>query len=74
MTREDIIRMAREAGWNGIYAKPMASILMQEDDFLRFAILAYTAGAAAEKERILEICKEGLWDAGGIRAHLEEKK
>ena len=39
MTRDDIIRMAREAGWNGIYSKPTLSISMQEEDFLRFAKL-----------------------------------
>jgi hypothetical protein len=46
MKREDIIRMAREAGWSGIYSKPLMSIAMQEDDFLRFAALV-----AAEKEQ-----------------------
>mgnify|MGYP006289897403 CR=1 FL=1 len=46
MTREDIIKLAREAGWPGIYAKPLLSITMQEDDFLRFAALV----AAAERE------------------------
>ena len=54
MTREDIIRMAREAGWPGIYAKPLFSITMQEDDFLRFAALV----AAAEREKIAS-----QWDA-----------
>ena len=39
MTRDDIIRLAREAGWNGIYSKPILSISMQEEDFLRFAKL-----------------------------------
>lgn len=53
MNRDDIIRMAREAGWNGIYSKPLMSIRMQEEDFLRFAALV----AAAEREacaRLLE--------------------
>ena len=48
MTREDIIRLAREAGWNGIYSKPLMSIRMQEENFLRFAALV----AAAEREKV----------------------
>ena len=48
MTRDDIIRMAREAGWSGIYSKPLMSITLQEDEFLRFAALV----AAAEREAV----------------------
>ena len=48
MTYDDIIRIARKAGWSGIYTKPLFSITMQEDDFLRFAALV----AAAERERM----------------------
>lgn len=48
MTRDDIIRLAREAGWNGIYSKPLISIRMQEENFLRFAALV----AAAEREKV----------------------
>jgi len=54
MTRNDIIRMAREAGWSGIYSKPLMSIAMQEDDFLRFAALV----AAAEREACAKVCDE----------------
>jgi hypothetical protein len=28
---------------------------------------------AAERERILDMCKEGLWDGEGIRFHLEKQ-
>ena len=59
MTREDIIRMAREAGWPGIYSKPLMSITMQEDDFLRFAALV----AAAEREACAKVCEEPVWNA-----------
>ena len=52
MTRDDIIRIARKAGWSGIYTKPLFSITMQEDDFLRFAALV----AAHEREQ----CKEWI--------------
>jgi hypothetical protein len=55
MNRDDIIRMAREAGWNGIYSKPVMSIRMQEEDFLRFANLV----AAAEREECAKVC-EGI--------------
>lgn len=73
MTREDIIRMAREAGWPGIYSKPLMSITMQEDDFLRFAALV----AAAEREACAKVCEEPGWNAANwcakaIRAR-EEK-
>ena len=54
MNREDIIRMAREAGLPGIYSKPLMSITMQEDDFLRFAALV----VAAERERCAKVCDE----------------
>ena len=56
MTREDIIRMARDAGWNGIYAKPLFSIYMQETNFLHFAALV----AAAEREECAKLC-EAHW-------------
>lgn len=60
MNRENVIRLAREAGWPGIYAKPVFSIKMQEDDFLRFAALI----AAAEREACARICdgETGLGD------------
>jgi hypothetical protein len=68
MKREDIIRMAREAGWSGIYSKPLMSIAMQEDDFLRFAALV----AAAEREKFIDYpkgevcgpCVCGSWPGG----------
>jgi len=64
MNREDIIRRAREAGWNGPEDN-LAYVSMLE----RFAALV----ASAERERILDICKEGLWDAEGIRYHLDNR-
>lgn len=33
----------------------------------------YESGVLAERERILDICKEGLWDAEGIRYHLDNQ-
>ena len=63
MTREDIIRMAQEAEFH-----PIAGGIV-EGNLLRFAALV----ASAERERILDICKEGLWDAEGIRYHLNNQ-
>ena len=31
------------------------------------------AAIAAERERILDMCKEGLWDGEGIRSQLEKR-
>ena len=64
MTRNDIIRMAREAGWSGIYSKPLMSIAMQENDFLRFAALV----AAAEREACAKVCDE-LRDEDGFEPY-----
>ena len=69
MTRDEILRMAREAGWPGIYVKPMFSIAMQEDDFLRFAALV---ADAAHKRRTFELAESYRcgWD-GGVKAERE---
>ena len=50
MNQEDIIRMAREAGWNGIYSQPMMKIALQEEEFLRFAQLI----AQAERNKVAQ--------------------
>ena len=59
-TKEFVVELAEKAGlepklWN------------HTDAFERFFDLA----VAAERERILEICKEGLWDGAGLREHAE---
>ncbi len=74
MNREDIIRMAQEAGFfiqqNEIYSRSTQSDQELTEDLERFAALV----ASAERERILDICKEGLWDAEGIRYHLDKQE
>jgi hypothetical protein len=60
MTRSDIIRLAREAGWSGIYSKPLITIAMQEENFLRFAALV----AAAEREKIAQWMIERSYATG----------
>ena len=63
MDRETIIRLAREAGLPYMYQTgEVANLGLIE----RFADLV----AKAERERILEMCKEGWWDGEGIRYHL----
>ena len=39
------------------------------NELIRFAALV----AAHERERILEMCREGWWDGEGIRYHLEKQ-
>ena len=67
MNRDDIIRMAREAGAVIVYDAEVG--LFGDAKVEAFANLV----AAAERERILDICKEGLWDSEGIRFHLEKQ-
>ena len=63
MDRDIIIRLAREAGLPYMYETgDVANLGLIE----RFADLV----AKAERERILEMCKEGWWDGEGIRYHL----
>jgi len=61
MTKDDIIRIAKEAGFE---RTKMHKALE------RFATLV----AEAERERILDMCKEGLWDGEGIRFHLQKRE
>ena len=62
MNREDIIRMARGVGLAD--AEGVVHAFYQLEHFAALV-------ASAERERILDICKEGLWDAEGIRYHLD---
>jgi len=62
MIRDDIIRMAREAGFEGMTDQPALQ---------RFAALAYAAGAAAEREACAKVCEQWEWAnnaAAAIRA------
>ena len=67
MNREDIIRMAREVGLPHWYE---TEGIVNEALLIKFAALV----ASAERERILDTCKEGLWDAEGIRYHLDKQE
>ena len=68
MNREDIIRMAWKAGFERLGHTGNDWVCYPED-IERFAALV----ASAERERILDMCKEGLWDAEGIRYHLDKQ-
>ena len=61
MDRDTVIALAREADidWHKHWDE-------EENRLERFAALV----AAHERERILEMCKEGWWDGEGIRYHL----
>ena len=68
VTNEDIIRMAHEAGLH----------IATDHDWMPIIALAYAKklveiARAEERERILDMCKEGLWDGEGIRYHLEKR-
>ena len=62
MTKEEIIELAKQAGWE--YAHGESGF----EPLWAFAKLV----AQHERERICEIVKEGLWDGAGIRHHLEQ--
>ena len=88
MNRNDIIQIAREAGlhiatdvnWMPIigleYAKKFAALVIANHPPQSYMTWqeGYEAGKQTERERILDICKEGLWDAEGIRYHLDNQE
>jgi hypothetical protein len=67
MNRDDILRMAREAGipietdWAGrpstLVIKDGGTYLRGVDDLERFFRAAYEAGAAAEREACAQVCE-----------------
>jgi hypothetical protein len=58
-----------------IAAKEFEGKLWILADFYQQAVhAAYMGGVLAERERILDMCKEGLWDGEGIRFHLEKRE
>lgn len=71
MDRDTVIRLAKKAGFDvnfDIWAVSVDGVHINKE-LHRFAALV----AAHERERILEMCKEGWWDAAGIRHHLEKQ-
>ena len=62
MNRDDVIRMAREAGMeqdgDNFFSPSHEEIDVHIDDLERFAALAYAAGAASERKAILQIGRD----------------
>ena len=79
MNRDEIIRMAVDAGiipWTrheyvggNNFSASDEGLDGDLASLIQFAALV----ASAEREHILDICKEGLWDAEGIRYHLDNQ-
>ena len=79
MNRDEIIRMAVDAGiipWTkheyvggNNFSASDEGLDGDLASLIQFAALV----ASAERERILDMCKEGLWDAEGIRYHLDNQ-
>ena len=67
-TDKQVVEWAREArvanAWDINWFDPY---------YASFAALAYEAGREDERERILDMCKEGLWDGEGIKFHLDKQ-
>lgn len=73
MNREDIIRMAREAGFDRAYVSEDAAISLLVP-IERFFQAAYAAGAAAEREacaRLAERSESAEHCAAAIRARVK---
>ena len=82
MTKDDVIRMARKAGWIIHDDLPYLDVIQVQDALLdrieRIVKAAYAAGAAAERGACAKVCEaEGLlWGqryAAAIRARGETK-
>ena len=59
MNRDDIIRMAREAGGRQAKSHELYDYLLMSTDALeRFFLLAAAAGATAEREACAKACEE----------------
>ena len=56
MTREDIIRMAREA--QSVHATETWTFALSANQLERFFHAAYAAGAAAEREACAKVCDD----------------
>ncbi len=74
MTKDEIIKLAREAGIDvSLYDMGAASCVFSEgchgvarDEFQRFARACYEAGRTAEREKCAEVCEErsAYYDSG----------
>jgi hypothetical protein len=60
MTRDDIIRMAREAG-HPLDEAQSGIVLRFQAVLADFAQTAYAAGAAAQREKDAQVCESITW-------------
>ena len=65
MTKDDITRMAREAGFVGFDG--------ENGSLRRFAALVAAAEREKVAEEIFDMCKEGWWDSEGMRHHWSKR-
>ena len=79
MKREEIIRMAREAGAIPIHKRPKELAVVGNENIERFFQAAYAAGQAAEREACAKVCesmeyefKAGYECAAAIRERGEQ--
>jgi hypothetical protein len=78
MVKEDIIRMAREAGMFRLFGDPNAPEALTGESIERFFALAYAAGQRDMREAAARVCENewgtreekvaGFWFADAIRA------
>lgn len=60
MNKEDIIRMAREAGATWVHGKPKEKVLVGNDAIERFFQAAYDKGRTDEHEAIKQVAEREL--------------
>ncbi|MFM2134472.1 MAG: hypothetical protein RLZZ452_1365 [Pseudomonadota bacterium] len=53
----EIVRMAKEAGF---LRHPLGVVVCNPHEMFKFADMVFAAGAEAERNRILDVCKNGL--------------
>lgn len=66
MNREEYNKLFHKVGLNRVAFKAV-------NDCDEEILVLVNEAIAAERERILDMCKEGLWDGEGIRSQLEKR-
>ena len=72
MTRDDIIRMAREAGFERL-GHDDDDLVCYPEELEAFAALVAAAEREKVAEEIFDMCKEGWWDSEGMRHHWSKR-
>lgn len=66
MNRDEYNKLFHKLELNLVAFKPLMEC---DQEVLKLV----NAAIEAERERILDMCKEGIWDGEGIRFHLEKR-